>query len=88
MKLKLFVGNIPHAADEADLQDWVETHGFSVDSAEIIRDRTTGVPRGFGFVLLREETRVKEAIQLLNGQAMRGRRLTIGEAVPRPGGPH
>jgi cold-inducible RNA-binding protein len=82
--LKLFVGNIPHAAAEADLQEWVESLGFPVESAEIIRDRSTGTPRGFGFVLLREQSQVKEAIQLLNGQSMRGRRMTVGEAAPLP----
>jgi cold-inducible RNA-binding protein len=79
---KLFVGNIPFAAADADLQEWVEAQGFSVESAEIIRDRTTGVPRGFGFVLLREESKIKEAIRLLNGQSMGGRALTVNEAVP------
>jgi RNA recognition motif-containing protein len=54
---KLFVGNIPFTAADADLQEWVESQGFPVESAEIIRDRTTGIPRGFGFVLLREESR-------------------------------
>jgi len=80
--LKLFVGNIPNAAAEADLQQWVESQGFPVESAEIIRDRTTGAARGFGFVLLREESKVKDAIRLLNGQSMRGRPLTVGEAAP------
>ena len=68
---KLFVGNIPHAAAEADLQEWVESLGFPVESAEIIRDRSTGMPRGFGFVLLREQSQVKQAIQLLNGDLVR-----------------
>jgi cold-inducible RNA-binding protein len=79
---KLFVGNIPHTAAEGDLQEWVESQGFPVESAEIIRDRSTGAPRGFGFVLLREQSNVKDAIRLLNGQSMRGRRMTVGEAAP------
>jgi cold-inducible RNA-binding protein len=81
---KLFVGNIPHAAAEGDLQEWVESQGFPVESAEIIRDRSTGAPRGFGFVLLREETKTKEAIRALNGRPMGGRPLTVNEAAPLP----
>ena len=81
---KLFIGNIPHTAAAADLQEWVESQGFSVASTQIIRNRATGAPRGFGFVLLREESKVKDAIRLLNGQPMRGRRLTVGEAAPLP----
>jgi RNA recognition motif-containing protein len=81
---KIFVGNIPFVAAETDLQEWVESQGFPVESAQIIRDRTTGTPRGFGFVLLREESNLKDAIRILNGQPMSGRRLTVGEAAPLP----
>jgi RNA recognition motif-containing protein len=79
---KLFVGNIPHASSDADLQDWVQSHGFAVESAQIIRDRSTGQSRGFGFVSLQEEWRVKEAIAELNGKRMDNRVLTVNEAVP------
>ena len=82
--MKLFVGNIPHAATDAELQEWVESQGFSVESAQIIRDRSTGQSRGFGFVLLREAPKVKEAIAVLNGQRMGSRVLTVNEALPAP----
>ncbi len=54
---KLFIGNIPHASSDTELQEWVESQGFQVESAQIIRDRSTGQSRGFGFVVLNEETR-------------------------------
>src|SRR5438270_98099 len=80
---KLFVGNIPHVSSEVELQQWVETQGFQVASAQIIRDRSTGQSRGFGFVALNEEWKVKEAIAALNGQRMGGRVLTVNEALPQ-----
>ena len=80
---KLFVGNIPHASSDGELQQWVEAHGFQVDSAQIIRDRSTGQSRGFGFVVLNEEWKVKDAINALNGQRMGGRVLTVNEALPQ-----
>jgi RNA recognition motif-containing protein len=80
---KLFVGNIPHASSETDLQQWVESQGFPVDSAQIIRDRSTGQSRGFAFVVLHEEWKIKEAIASLNGQRMGGRVLTVNEALPQ-----
>ena len=49
---RLFVGNIPRTSSEAELQRWVESQGFHVESAQIIRDRSTGKSRGFGFVAL------------------------------------
>ena len=81
--MKLFVGNIPHAATDSELQNWVESQGFPVDSVQIIRDRSTGQSRGFGFVSLREP-KLKEAIAMMNGQRMGSRVLTVNEAVPLP----
>jgi RNA recognition motif-containing protein len=80
---KIFVGNIPHASSDAELQQWVESQGFHVESAQIIRDRSTGQSRGFGFVVLDERSKIKEAIAALNGQRMGGRVLTVNEATPQ-----
>lgn len=80
---KLFVGNIPHASSDAELQQWVETQGFQVESAQIIRDRSTGQSRGFGFVVINEDLKLKDAISALNGQRMGGRVLTVNEALPQ-----
>src|SRR3989442_13439554 len=80
---KLFVGNIPHASSDMELQQWVESQGFQVESAQIIRDRSTGQSRGFGFVVLNEEWKLKDAINALNAQRMSGRVLTVNEALPQ-----
>jgi RNA recognition motif-containing protein len=82
---KLFVGNIPLASSDVELQQWVEAQGFQVESAQIIRDRSTGQSRGFGFVVLNEEWKLKDAITALNGQRMGGRVLTVNEALPQRG---
>src|ERR1051325_2965954 len=79
---KIFMGNIPNASSELDLQQWVESHGFRVEWAEIIYDRTTGNSRGFGFVSLFDEAEVQKAITDLNGRPMAGRILTVKEATP------
>src|SRR2546430_5859680 len=83
---KLFVGNIPHVSSDVELQEWVESQGFHVESAQIIRDRSTGQSRGFGFVVLNEEWKLKEAITALNGKRMGGRVLTVNEALPQRNG--
>jgi RNA recognition motif-containing protein len=80
---KLFVGNIPHASSDIELQNWVESQGFQVESVQIIRDRSTGQSRGFGFVVLNESAKMREAIAALNGQRMGSRVLTVNEALPQ-----
>ncbi len=84
---KLFIGNIPHASSDAELQLWVESKGFQVESAQIIRDKMTGQSRGFGFVTLSENWKLEEAISALNKQLMGGRVLTVNQAVPIPSAP-
>ena len=80
---KLFFGNIPHASSEMDIQQWVESRGFLVEFVEIIYDRVTGKPRGFGFVTLADKsTNLQAAIAVLNGRRMEGRILTVNEATP------
>jgi RNA recognition motif-containing protein len=85
---KLFIGNIPHASSDMELQQWVESQGFQVESAQIIRDRSTGQSRGFGFVILNEEWKLRDAINALNGQRMGGRVLTVNEALPQASRPN
>ena len=80
--LRLFVGNIPHASSPDDLRTWIESNGFYVEAVEIIKDRSTGHSRGFGFVTLQETGTVANAITALNGKLMNGRILTVNRAVP------
>ncbi len=79
---KIFLGNIPHAATEDDLGDWIRSHGFVVESVEIITDRNTGNPRGFCFATLAGESDAEAAVKKLNGGIMRGRPITVNHAVP------
>ena len=47
--MKIYVGNLSREVTEEDLQEAFEAFG-QVASVSIIKDRITGVPRGFGFV--------------------------------------
>src|SRR2546426_3885652 len=65
---KLFVGNLPFKVTDADLQNWFESNGYSVESAQIITDHKTGRSRGTGFVMLKRNDQLKDAVDKLNGQ--------------------
>ena len=81
--LRLFVGNIPHACDELELQHWFEEQGHTVTFAQVIRDRASGYSRGFGFVELPDASDLKATVERLNGQRLLGRVLTVNAATPR-----
>jgi RNA recognition motif-containing protein len=79
---RLFVGNIPFNQSEEALCEWFVSKGFRARSVEIIQDRLTNKPRGFGFVELEEESLAELAVRSLNGERFGGRILTISWATP------
>ena len=85
MAMRLYVGNLPFSVTSADLQTMFEPYG-TVTSAQVLSDRETGRSRGFGFVVMDDDTHADAAIAGLDGQEREGRRLTVNEAQPRPPG--
>jgi RNA recognition motif-containing protein len=79
---RLFVGNIPFTKTEDALADWFGTQGFKTTRVEIIQDRATSKPRGFGFVELENDGEAEAAVRSLNGKLFAGRALTVGWATP------
>jgi RNA recognition motif-containing protein len=81
---KIYVGNLPFSADEAAVRTLFAQFG-TVESVNLINDRDTGRPRGFGFVEMSQADATR-AIQGLNGQDMGGRPLKVNEAQDKPRG--
>ena len=82
MSSKLFVGNLSFNTTENDLQDAFAAFG-TVTEANLMMDRTTNRPRGFGFVTMSSPEEAQKAIEGLNGKDMDGRALTVNIARPR-----
>lgn len=90
MSVRLFIGNLPYAASEAELREHLSSVG---DPSQVVLpvDRETGRPRGFAFVDYADRGVAEEAIRRFNQQPFKGRPLAVSEARPReerpPGGP-
>ncbi len=94
MAVRLFIGNLPYGATEADLR----AHFAPVaEPSHIVMpvDRETGRPRGFAFVEFTERDKAEEVIKRFDAQPFQGRNLAVSEAraredrppgAPRPGG--
>ena len=82
MSNKLFVGNLSFETTENDLQDAFAAHG-TVTETNLMTDRTTGRPRGFGFITMSTPEEAQKAIAALNGSQLGGRALTVNVARPR-----
>lgn len=82
MGKKLYVGNLTYDMSSSDLEQLLSPHG-TVQSAEVISDRSTGKSKGFGFVEMGSDQEAQTAISALNGKDNGGRALTVNEAKPR-----
>jgi cold-inducible RNA-binding protein len=82
MNTKLYVGNLSYNTTENDLQDAFAAHGTVVE-ANLMVDRMSGRPRGFGFVTMSSEEEAQKAIEAMNGASLDGRNLTVNIARPK-----
>jgi cold-inducible RNA-binding protein len=83
MGKKLYVGNLGYDVSSADLEQLFAAHG-TVDSANVIADRSTGQSKGFGFVEMSSSGEAQAAITALDGKDFSGRAIKVNEAKPRP----
>jgi cold-inducible RNA-binding protein len=93
LAVRLFIGNLPYGATEADLR----AHFAPIaEPSHVVMpvDRETGRPRGFAFVEFVERAKAEEVIKRFDAQPFQGRNLAVSEARaredrppgPRPGG--
>jgi RNA recognition motif-containing protein len=83
--MNIYVGNLPREATERDLREAFEAFG-EVAGINIIKDRFSGTPRGFGFVEMPVQAEAQAAIAGLNGKQLKGQTLTVNEARGRSEG--
>jgi RNA recognition motif-containing protein len=90
MPVRLFIGNLPYSATEAELREHLSSVGEPT-SVVLPVDRETGRPRGFAFVDYADRAVAEEAIRKFDQALFKGRGLAVSEARPReergPGGP-
>ena len=82
MATKLFVGSLPWAVDDAQLEEMFSEFG-QVTSAKVIIDRETNRSKGFGFVEFDDDNAAKAAIDKLNNSDVQGRTIVVNEARPQ-----
>ena len=82
MSNKLFVGNLSFDTTENDLNDAFAAYG-TVSETNLMMDRMTNRPRGFGFVTMSSADEAQKAIEGMHGKELGGRALTVNIAKPR-----
>ena len=85
MAVRLFIGNLPYGATEADLK----AHFAAIaEPSHVVMpvDRETGRPRGFAFVEMETSEGAQAAIEKLNNREVAQRTITVNEARPKTEG--
>jgi RNA recognition motif-containing protein len=80
--MNIYVGNLDYKVRESDLEQLFGEYG-EVSSANVITDKHSGRSKGFGFVVMDNDSDAKQAIESLNGHMLKSREITVNEAKPR-----
>jgi len=80
--MNIYVGNLSYEVTEEELRQEFEAFG-KVESVNIITDKYSGRPKGFGFVEMPSVSEGQAAITGLNGKTLKDRTLNVNAARPR-----
>lgn len=80
--MNIYVGNIAQDVSEEELTNLFTEYG-KVSSAKILRDMFTQESRGFGFVEMPSQAEAQKAIDELNTQELKGKKIVVNEARER-----
>lgn len=81
---KLYVGNLSYSTTEDGINSLFSQYG-ELESVNLIMDRETGRPKGFGFVEFKNQADAEKALEL-DGKDFEGRALKVNMARPKESG--
>jgi len=81
--MNIYAGNLPYSITEDELREIFAKYG-EVENANVIADRFSGRSKGFGFVVMPNDSQAEAAIEALNETQLKGRTLRVNRAKPRP----
>jgi RNA recognition motif-containing protein len=82
METKLYVGNLSYQTTEEELRELFAQAG-TVQAVDLIKDRDSGMSKGFAFVTMSSAEEGEEAIRQFNGRSLGDREIRVSVARPR-----
>lgn len=80
---RIYIGNLNFKTSEENLSEKFSQFG-TVLSVQIIKDKTSGISKGFGFVEMPDDEEAQKAIANLNGKDFDGRKVRVSVAEEKP----
>jgi cold-inducible RNA-binding protein len=82
MDVRLYVGNMAKSTTADELRTLFAQAG-TVSTVDVIKDRETGLSKGFGFVTMTDQAEAEKAISMYNAYPMAEHDLKVNVAKPR-----
>ena len=82
MDVKLYIGNLASNTSEDELRSLFSQAG-TVSSVALIKDRSSGMSKGFAFVEMDSQASAQKAISMFNTYLLSEKQLVVSIARPR-----
>jgi RNA recognition motif-containing protein len=82
--MKLLIRNLARTTTEEELREMFEGYG-KVQSCTLVKDKVTGLSKGFGFAEMPRQGEAKAAMKNLNGKDIDGRKIRVKKSEPIQG---
>ena len=82
MDVRIYVGNLNKSTTQEEINTLFAQAG-AVTSVDLIKDKGTGMSRGFAFVTMDEQAEADKAISMFNAYSLADNELKVNLAKPR-----
>jgi cold-inducible RNA-binding protein len=84
MDTRIYVGNLNKSTTQDEINTLFAQAG-TVSSVELVKDKGTGLSKGFAFVAMPIQADADKAISMFNDYSMADNKLKVNVAKPRVG---
>jgi RNA recognition motif-containing protein len=82
MEIRIYVGNLAKSTTQEEITALFAQEG-EVTSVDLIKDRASGLSKGFAFVTMTSQESADKAISKYNAYSLAGNALKVNVAKPR-----
>ena len=84
MDVRIYVGNLAKSTTQDEISTLFATAG-TVTSVELVKEKGTGLSKGFAFVSMPEQVEADKAISMFNAYSLADSTLKVNVAKPKVG---
>jgi len=80
--MNIYIGQLPNNVNESELKELFSEFG-EIASVNLIMDRFSGRPKGFGFIDMPNNSEADAAIKALNKSMLKGKEIKVNQVQPQ-----